>query len=447
MRNADSERDRPVLIIGGGFSGTLLTIHLRRMGVVVTLFERDPAGLAKGLAYGTRRPEHLLNVRASNMSAFPDDPGHFLRWLGFDGTEATNRFVPRLKYGEYLRELLMDSAGPGLTVRADHVVDVVETPQGVDAVLSDGTRVAGRTAVLALGNFAPRLPGICAALPETVAFADPWRPGAIDRLDPDAPVLLLGTGLTAIDVILALDGSGHRGPIMALSRRGQPPRSHLPAGPACQSAAMPVARGSLLLQAVRARAARVGWRVAIDELRPHMQNLWRAHGAPAQARFLRHLRPWWDAHRHRLAPQIAARIEALQRDGALAFAAGRVTDVCATGDRATVQWRPRGQRALREFTAARVINCIGPEGDIRHAHEPLLQALLARGAIRPDAHRLGLDVDPLWRVCDQVGVPNARIHAIGPLTKGAAWEIIAVPEIRQQVWTVAQSLAGQLASA
>ena len=435
----------PVLIVGGGFSGTLLAINLTRLRIPVVLFERDETALAKGLAFGTRRPEHLLNVRASNMSAFPDDPTHFLRWMGFSSEDQANRFVPRLAYGQYLRELLINSLGSApdrLTINAHAVVDLLATSQGVEAVLASGTRVPGRAGVLALGHCAPLLPPVCADLPTPLAWADPWHPDALKGLDPDAPLLLVGTGLTAIDLIASLDKAGHRGRIVALSRRGLVARSHLEAGPVVKPVPAFAERGTALIRAVRARAGRVGWHVAIDELRPHTQTLWRAHPIAAQASFLRHLRPWWDVHRHRLAPQIASRITAMHQEDRVMFAAGRLLEVHAHDGLAAVCWRPRGSDTIARFDAARVLNCTGPEGDIRKSHDPLLQALLARGTIRPDPHKLGLDVDPKWRVCDQHGVATSSIHAVGPLTKGIAWEIIAVPDIRHQVWTLARQLSG-----
>ncbi len=437
----------PVLIVGGGFSGTLLAINLTRLGIPVTLIERDAAALAKGLAYGTRRPEHLLNVRASNMSAFPDDPGHFLRWMGFADAEQCNRFAPRLAYGHYLRELLTQAlASPrgGLTVCTEHVVALNDMPQGVNARLANGTELIGCAGVLALGNLAPRMPAPCAGLPPGLAMADPWHGDAQAGLAPDDRVVLLGTGLTAIDVALSLDRAGHHGPIVALSRRGLVPRAHAATGPESPGVPAPGLRGSALVRAVRQRAADIGWRPAIDELRPHTQTLWRAHDTAAQARFLRHLRPWWDVHRHRLAPEIAMRLDALRRDGRVAFVAGRLVDAVTEKGAITLHWRPRGSDTVANLTAARVINCVGPEGDIGQTDQPLLRTLLACGAVRPDPHRLGLDVDPLWRVVDAQGQPSTRVYAVGPLTKGIAWEMTAVPDIRHQVWSLARYLAGRV---
>jgi uncharacterized NAD(P)/FAD-binding protein YdhS len=229
---------------------------------------------------------------------------------------------------------------------------------------------------------------------------------------------------------------------VALSRRGLNARAHLPTGPDVTPVPAPVVRGAALVRAVRARAAQVGWRVAIDELRPHTQTLWRAHDVRTQRSFLRHLRPYWDVHRHRLAPQIADRLDAMHNDGRISFVAGRVVGATVEAGAAVIHWRPRGSETIARLTTARVINCTGPEGDIGQTRQPLLQALLARGVIRADAHRLGLDVDAQWRVCDRSGQPNARVHAVGPLTKGIAWEMIAVPDIRRQVWDVARQLAG-----
>lgn len=439
--------DDPVVIVGGGFTGTLLAINLVRLGNHVVLVERDEAALAKGLAFGTRRSEHLLNVRASNMSAFPDDPKHFLRWMGFSTEDQANRFVPRLAYGQYLHALLVKAlaaAGRRFTIRAGQAVDLAETDAGVTVTLHDGSTVRGRAAVLALGNFPPRLPAVLAGLPRTLAVGDPWQPGSFSDLPFDAPVLLVGTGLTAVDVILSLTRQGHQGPILALSRRGLQPRPHLPLGPDLPQVPLPAARGAALVRAVRQRATAVGWWQAVDELRPHTRALWQAHSPDAQARFLRHLRPYWDVHRHRLAPEIAQQLHVRQAAGQLRFAAGRIigAQIGGTGD-AQIAWHPRGSSATWNFRAARVFNCTGPEGDIAEAGQPLLQTLLARGTVRADVHRLGLDVDPQGRLLDHDGVSAQRLFAAGPLTKGAAWEIIAVPDIRHQVWDLARVLSGK----
>lgn len=443
MSQAD---ELPIVIVGGGFSGTLLAINLVRLGASVLLIERREADLAKGLAFGTRRSEHLLNVRASNMSAFPDDPGHFMRWMGFSGEDQANRFVPRLAYGQYLRELLikaMADNGQRLIVRAGHAIDVRRQSGGYVVEMEDGTCMAGAAVVLALGNLLARLPLVLGGLPQAVAVADPWSTVATEGLGADDPVLLVGTGLTAIDVILSLSKAGHRGPVIALSRRGLRPRAHAHAGPSVKSVPLPNARGSWLVRAVRKRAATEGWRAAVDELRPHAKALWQAHDRAAQARFLRHLRAWWDVHRHRLAPSIDERVAAKERAGQVAFRAGRLLSASMRGDRVEIGWMPRGTSTVARLSVARVINCTGPEGNITQCREPLLRLLLDRGMVRSDAHCLGLEVSADCRVIDASGNATSGLFAVGPLTKGAAWEIVAVPDIRQQVWGLARDLTGR----
>jgi len=435
--------EAPVLIVGGGFSGTLLAINLQRMGARVTLIERDANGVAHGLAFGTRRPEHLLNVRAANMSAFPDDRDHFLRWMRFDTADQANRFVPRLTYGQYLRELLHSAmaAGPDrITVVTGTAVAAETGAQGVRVTLNNGRTIAGRALVLAMGNFPPTPFAPFAGLRGSIYAADPWQPGLIASIGADEDLLLLGTGLTAIDVALSLEAAGWRGRITALSRRGLLPHAHAETGPQVQHVPCPQVRGSHLVAQVRRRAREIGWRAAVDELRPHTQNLWRRHDLAAQRRFLRHLRPWWDVHRHRLAPVVAGRIAALRAAERFTVAAGRVVAVDAAAEGARVWWRPRGEHSVQAMDVGRIINCTGPAADLAGVSDPLLRGLLTAGCIRPDAHRLGLDVDHLGRVRDAQGTARDNLFAVGPLTRGAAWEIIAVPDIRRQVWDLARYL-------
>lgn len=443
MTVAGKNAELPVAIVGGGFSGTLLAINLLRHGVKVVLIERDHAQLAKGLAFGTRRPEHLLNVRASNMSAFPDDLGHFQRWMGFSTSDQANQFVPRLIYGHYLQELLREalSAAPDKAqVVADEALAARFGEEAINISLADGGSIACRALVLALGNFPPPPLPVLASVPEGFYFPDTWQPGTTDNLDEVEHIVLLGTGLTAVDAVLSLDRAGYRGRITALSRRGLKPRSHAETGPATTPVPMPGVRGSWLVRAVRERAKQVDWRVAIDELRPHTQQIWRRHDAASQRRFLRHLRPYWDVHRHRLAPQVARRIAALEAEGRLSFAGGKLTRAEVEQGAVTLHWRPRGETAEVSVRTQRILNCIGPEGDITRANHPLLRNLLEQGRIRPDVHRMGLDVEQSGRLNNATGTPQDNLFAVGPMTKGEAWEIVAVPDIRRQVWNLARYL-------
>ncbi|MGE4322991.1 MAG: FAD/NAD(P)-binding protein [Sphingobium sp.] len=434
----------PVAVVGAGFSGTLLAINLRRLGVDVVLVEREASNFAKGLAFGTIWPDHLLNVRASNMSAFPDDPGHFLRWLGFSGEDQAARFVPRLRYGHYLSELLFNevSGTQGrMTLREGDVRALRCDSDRAVLRLSDGDEIAARAVVLALGNLPPAPHPLLAHLPGDGYFADPWDEGAMRDIAHIDHILLLGTGLTAVDVVLSLESAGWRGRVTALSRRGLRPRAHAAHGPVVDPVPPPHLRGSWLVRCVRRRAAEIGWRGAVDELRPHVQDLWRRHDPAAQGRFLRHLRPYWDVHRHRIAPEVAARLERLEQEGRLRFLAGRIVKADPVGRCVRLEWRPRGADMARVMRTGRIVSCTGPEGDITRVAHPLLRGLVDAGQARPDVHRLGLDVDHLGRVRDLAGRPQSRVFAAGPVTKGEAWEIIAVPDIRHQLWNMARYLS------
>jgi uncharacterized NAD(P)/FAD-binding protein YdhS len=440
--------DDHVLIVGGGFSGTLLAINLlRHDGPRVTLIERRGEQLARGVAYSAADESHLLNVRAGNMSAFPDDPGHFVRWLSECGEGDARSFVRRIRYGAYLHALLADvaaRAGDRLRLKTADVVRVVDGDDGLIVTEADGASARYGRVVLALGNLPPHAPpGIdVAALPASLYCDDPWAAKIADGLGDDDEILLLGTGLTAIDAALLLDRQDFGGRITAMSRRGLSPRAHDDAQPpVVPEHAIPARRLSALVAHVRAEADRVGWRGAVDRLRPVTQMMWSGADAVTRQRFLRHLRPFWDVHRHRLAPPVAARIETMVAEGRLRFCAGKLVAVRSEDDALAVTIRARGHDKTTTWTYARVVNCTGPQGDLTRGREPLLGQLRDDGLIRADVARLGIDITPATNIVTRAGDAHPRLHAIGPMTRGAYWEVVAVPDIRVQCWNLARSIA------
>ncbi|RYD51629.1 MAG: FAD-dependent oxidoreductase [Sphingomonadales bacterium] len=434
-----------VAIIGAGFSGTLQAINLlRHDGPRATLIERAPVA-GTGLAYGAAHPSHVLNVRAANMSAFPDDPSHFVRWLEARGVpDAPGAFIPRVTYGEYLRELLeaalRDPSGRLQLVRGE--VEDLDFANDVKVRLADRT-IQADAAVLAVGNLPPHdPPGLDPALLSPARYkGDPWDASVPENLSDRDTVLIIGTGLTMIDVVLLLDARGFKGRIIALSRRGLLPRSHAPGGAWDKITERPATTASQLLHGVRERGGEIGWRNAVDELRPFTQAMWGNASEAERGRFLRHLRPWWDVHRHRLAPEVHARLMAVIDRGQLEVIAGKTTSFDEGQHGITVAFRRRGCDAQESLTAQRIVNCTGPLGDLARTEEPLLQKLAARGHIRPDAAHLGIDVDNQGQTIDAQGQPNGNLYALGPMTRGAFWEIVAVPDIRNQTWNVARRLS------
>ena len=428
-----------VAIVGAGASGFVQALHLLREGAArVTLIEREREP-ARGTAYGTRRPEHLLNVTAHRMSVWPDDPEEFARWFGERGGLADD-YAPRMVFGDYLAGL-MASADDRLEVVAGEAV-AVEAVNGSERVtLADGRAIDFDAVVLALGNLRPApVPGIAPERLASLYVEDPWYGGFTDGLENEDTVLLVGTGLTAIDAALTLDATGFRGRILAVSRRGLAPRPHLRREPVTEERPDFPQSCVGLLRLVRSRARRIGWREAVHELRPVTQRVWGALPFEEQRRFVRHLRAWWDVHRHRIAPAVAERIEAMQDQGRLRFAAGRIVSAEPVGDAALVTWRPRGRDKAEQVRARRIVACSGPELDIARAGEPLLDSLLAAGRIRPDPVRLGIDVDDESRVLDAQGEASDTISVIGPMTRGTFWETIAVSDIAAQAQGVARRL-------
>lgn len=436
-----------VAIIGGGFAGTLLAINLvRHDGPRATLIERRAHQLARGVAYSAAHADHLLNVRAGNMSALRDDPDHFVRWLVARGAGGPKTFVPRRVYGDYLRDLLMETiaANPArLTLAKGEVVGLERHGAGYRLDMADGEGVTADAVVLALGNLPPHTPpGIDpAALADGCYRDDPWAGDIAEGLGKDDQVLLVGSGLTAIDAALLLDASGFGGQIIAMSRRGLAPRRHEEGGPVTPLRERPAASLSKLVRHVRRAAREQGWRGAVDALRPVTQMMWGAADGATRARFLRHLRPYWDVHRHRLAPSVADRVEALVEAGRLTITGGKLVRVDPDGQGAIVRWRPRGAESANALRVARIVNCTGPQGDLLRSREPLIRQMLHAGLIRPDALRIGLEVDAQSHVVAADGGVDDRLYCIGPMTRGGLWEVVAVPDLRQQNWELARRLA------
>lgn len=444
-----------IAIIGGGFSGTMVATHLLRLATAplsITLIEPRPS-LGAGLAYGTANPCHLLNVPAGRMSAFPDDPRHFSGWLSHD-TYGAGCFAPRKLYGIYIQSVLETViAQAPASARLDRIRNeaVAILPHGSGAViqLKTGQTLQADRVVLVLGNFPPSDPDVAdrSFYRSQRYVSDPWAPDALDHLAPTDPVVLVGSGLTMVDVALTLKARGHRSAIHAISRQGRLPQSHRMSAPypLFLTAAETPASTRILLRRIRQeieRAAVAGydWRAVIDALRPETQALWQALPLVERRRFLRHVRSCWDVHRHRAAPKAAAAIERLKRSEQLRVHAGRIDAYREQHDGVWVIYRPRRSNTLVELRASHVINCTGPESDYRKLQHPLVRHLLASGLVRPDPLCLGLDTDAEGRLLDARGDASTFLYTLGPPCKGRLWETTAVPEIRGQAQALAQRL-------
>lgn len=448
-----------VVIVGSGFTGTMVAVHLARHARAnITIVERT-GRFGAGVAYATPFAGHLLNVPAARMSAFPDLPDHFLQWAVRQRPDVRpESFVPRQWYSAYLAELLDDAKAAPTSRHAIRRLDVevVGLAPGDSArwivECADGRRLPADVVVLAIGNHPPADPPC-----ETLEFyktafyrQDPWAADAL-TVDAEDDVLVLGTGLTMIDVAVALTDQGHRGRITCVSRRGLLPQwlrvdasvPHAVPPPARLGEWPRTARGLTagLRQEARNRVAAGGdWRDAVTSLRSETAPLWQGLPLNERRRFLRHVRPYWDTHRHGVAPTIGRTIDDLRRDGRLRVRAGRVVRYeCNSGSvEAHVRWR--GLAEVECVRVNRVLNCTGPDMDLTRVRSPLVQHLHRRGMIRPDPVGIGIVTDDEGCVVDQEGVPQAGLYLAGPLRRGHSWENLAVPELRGGAARLAEHL-------
>jgi uncharacterized NAD(P)/FAD-binding protein YdhS len=458
-----------IVIIGGGVAGSLLAVQLTRLPggphpldvVVVEPRER----LGPGTAYTNDRPEWLLNVRSGGLSAFPEEPNHFVAWLQRQGlADCPNGFCPRQVYGRYIESLVQAALdhpainGVRLQWLNARAVDARPLPDGLltRVALDNGQQLEAHMVVLALGNFAPSMP----VHPDTGYrhhphfHANPWTPGALRSIGPDDSVMLIGTGLTSVDVLMALQADGHRGPILAVSRHGRWPVAHTPAPVVPYPNYFATDLAGLqsvgeVLRAVRRRvrqAAAEGydWRAVIDAIRPNLGHIWASWSLPEQQRFMRHLATLWSTLRHRNPPQNAAVLEEMLRSGRLQVHKGRLRHI---------EPRPNNQLAVQlrhghshhSLTADHVVLCTGPLMDYQRLADPLITSLRQGGQLVPDAMRLGIRTDADGALLSADGVASSTFFTLGPSLRPMWFESTAVPELRKQAADLAKVLAERLA--
>jgi uncharacterized NAD(P)/FAD-binding protein YdhS len=436
-------------------------LRLATEALHIWLIDRSPP-VGRGVAYGTDCPDHLLNVPAARMGAYPDDPEGFYKWVavrvgraGFPAAVAPGDYLPRYLYGEYIYFVLNEAREKALRevtleVIVGEAIDIEENSNGAAVLLVDGRSFGARRVVLALGNLPGEYP-----IRRSMRFFHgphyahvPWASDALVGIRRDDDVLLVGAGLTAADTVTKLTREGHRGKIHALSRRGIRPQVHQPGlapyhdfltGEVLPSTARQALRR--VRKEIRVAAAQgVDWRAVIDALRPHTGAIWQAWSWEERSRFLRHARPHWEAYRHRLPPQTGSQLDVLSQQGRLLFYGGRLQSLTDTPSGAEAVFRRRGSEEEVMLNVAKVINCTGPRSDYSKYQHPLFINLLARGLIDHDPLALGINSTPAGELFRYRGEPSGWFLAIGSPLKGVLWECTAVAEIRVQARTLAAKL-------
>jgi len=447
--------DTSVLVIGGGFSGAMTAAHLAARGVATAVIE--PGVLGRGVAYAATPYPLLLNTPAAAMSALPGAPQHFESWLEREVAHGTPRpeatpagvFAPRALYGDYLEDTIAELARGRLDVIAARATALAPTARGFAVRCDDGREITTHRIVLALGNLPARTPD--ALDPATPGYlAEPY--GRLAEIGLDEPVAILGSGLTALDVIAGLRARGHRGPIVCASRRGLVPTAHT--APATLAILVPRA----LVRQPRLRTLMVWWREAVDRvrdlceagaaepaviaaLRPMLPTIWRRLPVADRAKFLRHVRPRWDVLRHRAPAAVRDVLDRGRAEGSVEVVAGQLVSAVRTAAGLRCQFgSSEGATLTRDVRW--LINCTGPERDVRRLRMPLMQSLVAHRMLAPDPLGLGVLTGSAGQLIGEAGlVPDAFV--VGPWRMADLFEASAVPELRHHAADTAMEIAGE----
>jgi uncharacterized NAD(P)/FAD-binding protein YdhS len=447
-----------IAIVGGGCSGALVAVQLLRNGFTgrIRVIETRPR-LGYGLAYSTSFDQHLLNVPAAKMSALPDQPAHFLGWLrsrNWQGA-APEAFAPRKLYGEYIEDLLQSSVRDHARGNFRHlcaeVVDAQAITGGVTLALDDGAEVQARKTVLALGN--PASATFENAFVERMGerwHVSPWIGDALRVLFAGERILLVGMGLTAVDAALALHAQSIPCKTYLVSRRGILPSVHdlrysSAPPPSFEDATNVRAMFRQLRAQIRQLLNEDGcWRMAVDALRPVSNEIWQKVPLAGRSQFLRHVKPYWEAHRHRMAPQVRRQMLELEAQGKIESIAGRI---CASAvQRNAIELTIAQRRGVqRSLEVDRAINCTGIHENYNKRPRRLIQSLVEGGLASANDLGMGFRTDGAGALIDGHGIPSSVLFTLGPPRRGELFETTAVPEIRCQAEALARRLIQETA--
>jgi uncharacterized NAD(P)/FAD-binding protein YdhS len=466
-----------IAIVGGGYTGAAAAVQLARAAadtVSITIVE-PRTELGRGMAYSTTDPDHRLNAPLDNHLVDPAAPDELRQWCERNGVFARDPealaangaiYLRRRDFGAYLGELVRAESAGGTRIRHHRAqaTGLAFAANAIELRTTDGVSEADLV-VIATGNGAARFPSAFMALPGHPALvSDPFEPAWLRTLPHAAPVLLVGTGLTALDVISTLSRAGHAGRITALSRRGLRPRAprsrmnesalanilaRIAGDPPRYAQSLRTVRG--LSRALRTRideavAAGGEWQVPFDELRDSTWRIWPRLPVAERRRFLRHVRAWYDAHRFRAPPQNDAIAFAAEAEGRLAFRTGRLREARASGDASVdVRWTEAGGRTVEARFAA-VVNCSGLDPAAGAARNPFLADLLAQGLLRADPTGLGFEVDGECRPIGRDGSPVPGLRILGPPTAGSCGDPLGAIFIAPQIRRVLPGLLADCAS-
>lgn len=458
-RSAPLDGHDTVAIIGGGFTGAAVAFHLAKQNYRGRILVIEPRShLGAGVAYGTNDAAHRINVPASKMSLIPRDEHHFVLWIKRTGAVADDAdavgadgqlYPQRSVFGLYVRDQLAPLIQAKLIehVRAEATWINRDGSQWTIKT-SDGASISASTIVLAATHPPPEVPSqIADALADDGRLIrDPSQPNALANIDKRSRVLIVGTGLTMADVVASLDLQGHTGPITALSRRGLLPRAHAAKPAVPFGYFIGVTHTAVgLLRHIRwtidcAAAAKEPWQAVIDAVRFQAQSFWPTLPLSERRRIVRHLRPFWDVHRFRIAPQISAILARRRQAGTFSSIAAKVRSVAAANDGISVEFVRRGEHASERAGFHHIVVATGPAHRSIVYELPHFRSLAEEGVITPDALGLGISCTTRGHAIDAAGKPVTNLLVAGPLSRATWGELMGLPQVTENAVLIAREL-------
>jgi uncharacterized NAD(P)/FAD-binding protein YdhS len=449
-----------IAIIGAGFSGISLAINLQNQTQIpLEIFLLGtPENFTLGAAYSTTNASHVLNVPAKDMSMFADQPNHFVSWLTQhpetqlyleESDHLPTQFIPRLVYGQYMQSQIAIAKTKINTKAQIHLIpkcvnSLIETNNQIQLTADDEEHYQTDFAILATGNSAPKNP--FPHITNKLYLPNPWNYPQVETIPNNANVLIIGTGLTMIDVCLTLQDQNHTGKIFAFSPRGLMPKTHseTPITPYNLSLkSLPNTTLERLKLFRKIIAELKDWRSLMDGCRPIVQQLWTSLPDKEKIIFIRHCIPYWDTHRHRIAPKIAKRLQTLKENHQLSIHKGLITDLQEEGDEFIATVKPKNNSKSYQIDIQAVVNCCGPHANPKMVNTPLYSQLFSSGIVKEDSMKMGFAIDENNACLNEKEVASKRLFAMGPICKGTLWETIAIPDLNSQSLAIAKTITNQ----
>ncbi|KWT69567.1 MULTISPECIES: FAD/NAD(P)-binding protein [unclassified Variovorax] len=476
-----SSRRPRLIVVGGGFSAASLVVQLlrcARLSVEIVIVE-SRANVGCGLAYSATDSDYRLNAPLDVHWIDPNRPLELRHWfeergiLEADPACMTSNglvFLRRSDLGKYLTDTIdgaSRAAPAGSSIR--HVRDTatsVALDRGVYQVqCAKGGIIDGEMLVIATGNPVPalRTPFSPAHEVNPRIIGNPLEPGCLDHIPKSARVLVVGSGLTALDIASTFVRRQHMGGILVVSRRGYRPSSQspeslrLPPKPVELGTAIPpfiegepatIAAWTRALRKQIRRDVAEGktWFAAFDSVRDVVWKLWPRLSTREKLKFLNRLRVFYDVHRFRTPPMNEELVATAERGGDVRYAAAALLGVEASPSHVNVLLSEGsgGQSKWHQFDF--VVNCTGLDAGSAWRRNALLRSLLEQGLLRLHPTGIGFDVSEQCEAFDSRGVPQPTLRVIGPPTAGAFGDPVAIPFIANQVQRILPDLLRTLDS-